>query len=1263
MKYILRFTLFVSIVVSMGRSQQPLPPHVLGNERGEAGVNLRPKDDSKSAVNRAISPAIDCETPLANRSYGAHPYTPRYVSSPSSVSYVIVDSMTNILSMASSQISPLYYDPNIDRLIFVHRGDATSYAANSGEIYYNHSSDGGATWIRVPGIINGSDNPASGRYPSGAIFSPTSNVSDAWLFTSYSNLWGGGSFGDFGVGWDSTIFTNNVHDYYYEHNTVNNFSWAFETQCWPSLSNMFYMAVGRYSIYGNGGLIGLNIFRTSDFVSKPLWIAPYGLGYPNCFDIYKVLGGDFMKTGSVEKNAVAVIGDFTGTQMPALGLIYSTDEGTTWNGGEGGGWVDIVNLGTIPELCPYHSFWKFNSSYGFAGRMVLDSLGYPQCVVGLQADGQSSVGTDVVIAEIYRDATGWRGKIIGHADSKTHFMAGSIDQNGYAPYISRDKTGRYFAVQYTSSDNVNENADLFISTRSWIGWADWSAPVNITNTPNFNENLAHFSPRMRDDGNNLFTVWSAFAEPKDSSIIEDATTNRTYLLCGQYQVSIIPPTTPPPPPPPPPPPEPTWVWAKTATGGTYTDYVMSIALDTSGNSFVAGWFASPTLQFGASVLTNHGSLDMYVAKFDPTGNPLWANNAGGGSNDQANGIATDDSGNSYVTGSFTGPSITFGTWTLSNQASPDMYLVKYNPGGDVVWAKNSTGGNAIAYGEAVAVDDSGNCYATGQFYSPTIQFGPFSLINGGGYDMFIVKYDRNGNPVWAKKGGGSGSDYATGVAVDGSGNIYVTGYYYGPTIQFGATALTSAGFYDMYVVKYNPDGNVIWAKSATSGGTGADYASGVAADRAGNFCVAGYSTSSSLQFGLTSLLFRGGGDMFIVKFDPDGNAVWAKEPDCGNANSAATGVAIDAAGNSYVSGYYYAPAISFGPTVLTNSGGGGLFIAKFDPDGNVAWAKSNTDNFMSNGQASSVAVDPFGNSYLGGEYYTSSIQFDTSTLTNSGVYDIFLARLGTVQSETVAVSVNKDWNLVSLPVAPFNNSVSSLYPGSSGDAFAYTGTGYATNSTMATGVGYWLRYSSGTSVPIKGGDISYESLPVTAGWNLIGSVSAPLAVSAVGSVPGGITTSRFFGYKNGYFASDTIYPGGGYWVKVEQTGSLILSSSATTSPSQRIHVVPTQEIPPSPPDGVAGGSGDVPKEFALDQNYPNPFNPTTMISYQLPTASRVKLSLYNVLGQLVAVLVDGVESAGYKSVGFDAASLSSGVYYYKLAAGRFSRTMKMLVLK
>ena len=322
---------------------------------------------------------------------------------------------------------------------------------------------------------------------------------------------------------------------------------------------------------------------------------------------------------------------------------------------------------------------------------------------------------------------------------------------------------------------------------------------------------------------------------------------------------------------------PSFLWAKSAGGIDY-DRGQSIAVDASGNSYVTGYFNSSSITFGSTTLTNagSGSSDMYVVKYDGSGNVLWAKNAGGTDYDAGYSIAVDSSGNSYVTGYFNSSSITFGSTTLTNNGGYDMCVVKYDGSGNVVWAKNA-GGISSDFGYSIAVDVSGNSYVTGSFSSASITFGSTTLMNAssGSNDIYVVKYDGSGNVVWAKRAGGTGNDIGYSFAVDASGNSYATGVFKSSSITFGSTTLTNAssGSNDIYVVKYDGSGNVVWAKSA--GGTGYDFGSSITVDASGNSYATGYFASSSITFGSTTLTRSGVYDMYVVKYDGNGNVLWA----------------------------------------------------------------------------------------------------------------------------------------------------------------------------------------------------------------------------------------------------------------------------------------------------------------------------------------------------------------------------------------------------
>ncbi|MFA5782131.1 MAG: SBBP repeat-containing protein, partial [Bacteroidales bacterium] len=317
-----------------------------------------------------------------------------------------------------------------------------------------------------------------------------------------------------------------------------------------------------------------------------------------------------------------------------------------------------------------------------------------------------------------------------------------------------------------------------------------------------------------------------------------------------------------------------------------------------------------------------------LAKYDTSGNVLWAKSAGGIFNDEACSVAVDASGNIYVAGLFSSPTLTFDSTTLTNVGNNDILLVKYDTSGNVLWAK-SAGGSSSDFANSVAVDTSGNTYVAGLFFSSTLSFGSTTLTNAGGIDIFLAKYDANGNVLWAKSAGGVDYDDAYSVAADASGNIYVAGVFSSPTLSFGSTTLTNAGGYDIFLTKYDAGGNVLWAKSA--GGTGNDLAYSVAVDTSGNIYVAGYFRSPTIAFGITTLTNAGSRDIFLAKYDAAGNVFWAKSAG-GTDYDEANSVAVNASGNIYVAGVFRSPTITFGSTTLTNASLDDIFLAKLGSD-------------------------------------------------------------------------------------------------------------------------------------------------------------------------------------------------------------------------------------------------------------------------------------------------------------------------------------------
>ncbi|MBL0341837.1 MAG: T9SS type A sorting domain-containing protein [Bacteroidetes bacterium] len=483
---------------------------------------------------------------------------------------------------------------------------------------------------------------------------------------------------------------------------------------------------------------------------------------------------------------------------------------------------------------------------------------------------------------------------------------------------------------------------------------------------------------------------------------------------------------------------PSWIWAKSASA-TEHDGGTSVATDASGNVYVTGSFNSPTITFGTTTLTNAGGNDIFIVKYDANGNVLWAMSAGGAGDERGNSVSTDSGGNVFMTGFFDSPAITFGTTILPNAGGfypYDIFIVKYDAGGNVLWAKRA-GGSYPDQGNSVSTDTSGNVIMTGYFASTTITFGTITLTNLSGpstigpSDIFIVKYDENGNVLWATNGGSPSDEQGNSVSTDAGGNVFITGWFSGPDIIFGTDTLYNSGNltfynYDIYIVKYDANGNVLWAKSA--GGTDSDNSNRVSTDAIGNVFMTGYFDSPAISFGTTTLTNAGLRDIFIVKYDAGGNVLWVKSAGGAYIDNG-TSVSTDASGNVFITGYFDSPTITFGTTTLTRNGlFSDIYIVKYDAGGNVLWAKSAGGIDIDGGN--SLSTDAGGNVFITGYFHSPSITFGTTTLINSGApgttYDIFIAKLDTVV--VAGIASNQSSNGISVFPNPAKNVLTISYP-------------------------------------------------------------------------------------------------------------------------------------------------------------------------------------------------------------------------------------------
>lgn len=460
-----------------------------------------------------------------------------------------------------------------------------------------------------------------------------------------------------------------------------------------------------------------------------------------------------------------------------------------------------------------------------------------------------------------------------------------------------------------------------------------------------------------------------------------------------------------------------WTWAEHA-GGVLPDEANGCAIDVNGNLYCSGFYFSSSINFGnGNSLSNDGLSDGFIVKYNAAGSTQWASKMKGSLEDKTEGCAVDLAGNVFATGYFDSPSLQFGgnnnhhVDNFDNSGNTfDAFIVKYNSSGTPQWF-HAIGKSDDDGGRTVATDVSGNCYVTGWFRAPSITAGSFTLYNkntgGGSSDMFLIKYDPDGNVLWAVNAGSQDDDKGNGVTVDPSGNVIVTGYCKGNSIDFEGTLYSVSGSKDMFVAKYDASGNLLAAK--TFGGTSSEEAFECSTDGHGNIFIAGTFGSSTIAFGNYSITNSGGGaDLFLVKLDPLLNGLWAIS-EGSNSNDEARGCSTDSYGNTVITGIFSGNDIYFENTYLHNNGGDEIFLAKYDPDGNLIWAKK-IGKSRDDG-ATDCQIDDTGRIIVAGYYNSSSLTLGTINFDNSYVgvatSDVFVA---TTCSSTITTDTQNACN-------------------------------------------------------------------------------------------------------------------------------------------------------------------------------------------------------------------------------------------------------------
>jgi uncharacterized delta-60 repeat protein len=510
-----------------------------------------------------------------------------------------------------------------------------------------------------------------------------------------------------------------------------------------------------------------------------------------------------------------------------------------------------------------------------------------------------------------------------------------------------------------------------------------------------------------------------------------------------------------------------------------------------------------------------------------------------------------------------------------------------------------------------AVDNSGNVIVTGYISSSSTHD-----------DFATIKYNSAGVQQWVQiyNGPGNGDDIPYSLAVDGSGNIYVTG-----------SSLGIGTNYDFATIKYNSSGIEQWVQRYNGTGNTSDVPLSLSVEFNGNVYVTGYSSGASPYSNV---------DYTTIKYNSAGVQQWVQNYNGpGNSYDYSHSLAIDSYGNAYVTGYSY--GIGTGADYAT---------IKYNSSGIQQWVQRYNDSASSGDVASLVAVDSSGNVYVTGrielnglvekyvtiKYSSSGTQQWVQSYNAPNVYDLAPLLVGVDNAENVFV-------------------VGSTYG-------TGTGTDYTTIKYNSSGIQQWVQRYNG---PISGDDYA-SSMAIDNMGNIYvtgyshGSGTG-IDYATLKYNPSGIQqwVQRYNGPANDFDEATSI--------NVDSLGKVYVAGYSTGIGTNYdfCTIKYTQLI------GLKQISFYVPKEFILSQNYPNPFNPVTKIKFDIPLSRGVpvgrgvltQLTIHDLLGREVTTLVNEQLKPGSYEVEWDGSNYASGIYFYTLKTDNFSRTKKMILMK
>lgn len=433
--------------------------------------------------------------------------------------------------------------------------------------------------------------------------------------------------------------------------------------------------------------------------------------------------------------------------------------------------------------------------------------------------------------------------------------------------------------------------------------------------------------------------------------------------------------------------------------------------------YVVGYFND-----SIGIQTSNGAEDGFITQYNSAGDLLWSTKFGGVGADRINGIAVDSSGRMYVTGHFQ-DKVYFGTDSVApfTTGEEDFFIAHYAADGSPQWIR-SIQSNGYESAQAITLSQDHFLYVSG-YYTGSLDFGTTTLNSKGNRDLFVVKYDTSGNLLWAQSIGGPGPDESARILTDGAGDVYLCGIIR-DAIFLDTDTIYSQGHYDAFLAKYNSSGQYQWAKMVGSGAP--DFCKSLAWDGQDKLYLTGWFVQQG-TFGSQQLTAKGEEDLFLTQFDTSGNIFWTQQFG-GFFDERAYDVEVDDNGEIYVVGVFDS-VFFIGKEVFSNrhlNRPTNIILLNLDMNGQYQWGKS--IGYVYNDFCFDVVLGDSNAIYLTGNFQ-DSCYFDSTLVQSNGGYDVYITKYSKPLQNIAVENIRTNRSLLNLQIHPnpFTTEVTLTY--------------------------------------------------------------------------------------------------------------------------------------------------------------------------------------------------------------------------------------------